>query len=129
MELIGMWKVSEMNVVEVNKETRSITRSWRTAEDIAADAGINPMQKIFAQSFYKFEEDGTAFSLMPKELVPAGEGEPYDDSFVVAKKTQWKEEGGKLFIAAEEDGGLDWQEMLPAENGYEVFGYQRIVKA
>ena len=129
MSIIGLWKVKELNVVEVNKETHSITRTWRTSEDIAADGSVNPMQKAFAQSAYKFEEDGTVLSLMPKAIVPEGEGEAYDDEFVIAKRTQWKEENGKLFLAAEENGELDWQEMIPAGDGFEVLGYQRIQRA
>lgn len=124
MDITGMWKVSEVNVFD-----KDFKQTWRTSADILADGSINPMQKLFAQTCYKFEEDGTAVSLMPKALVPAGEAEAYDDEYVLAKKTQWKEENGKLFIAAEENGEADWQEMTPAGEGFEIFGYQRIVKA
>ena len=129
MNITGLWKVSEINVVKVNREDHSITRTWRTSEDIAADGSVNPMQKGFAQSAYKFEEDGTALSLMPKAVVPEGEGEAYDADFVIAKRTQWKEEDSRFYIAAEENGEPDWQEMIPAGDGFEVFGYQRIVRA
>ena len=124
MSIIGLWKVSEVNAFDKN-----FKQSWRTVEDIAADPAVNPMQKAFSQAAYKFEEDGTLYSLMPKALVPAGEGEPYDDDYVIAKKTRWKEENGTFFAAAEDDGELDWQKMSPTDNGFEIFGYQRIVKA
>ena len=124
MDITGMWKISEVKVFG-----KDFKQSWKATADILADESISPMQKVFAQSSYKFEEDGTALSLMPKAIVPAGEGEAYGDEYVIAKKTQWKEENGKLFIAAEENGEADWQEMTPAGEGFEVFGYQRIVKA
>ena len=124
MEIIGMWKVSEAAVFD-----REFNRKWMTAAEIMADADVSPMQKIFAQAAYKFEEDGTVYNLMPKAAVPAGEAEPFDDEYVIAKKTQWKQENGSFFIAAEENGELDWQEMTPTETGFEVFGYQRIAKA
>ena len=122
MNITGTWKVTEVCVFG-----EDFSQSWRTAEDILADESIHPMQKAFAQSVYRFEEDGTLLSLMPKELA-AGMGEPYDDNYVIAKKTKWKEENGKLFLAAEANGSDDWQEAVPTGTGYEVFGYQRIAR-
>ena len=129
MKLSGMWKITAMSVVEVDPQDHSISKTWRGSEDIIGDERIHPMQRLFAQGVYKFEEDGTAYSLMPKALVPAGEGEAYNDEYVIAQKTQWKEEDGKLYIAALENGEPDWQEMIPAGEGFEIFGYQRIARA
>ena len=124
MDITGFWKVSAVNAFDKN-----FKQTWKTSDEIAADDSINPMQKAMAQGAYVFAEDGTMISLMPKKFVPAGEGEPYDDTYVIAKKSAWKEEGGKLYSAAEENGELDWQEMKPVDGGYELFGFQRIAKA
>lgn len=120
MNITGTWKVTEVCVFG-----EDFSQSWRTAEDILADSTVSPLQKAFAMAAYQFEDDGTALSLMPKE-VTGGEGEPFDDTYVIAQRTKWKEENGSLFIAALENGEDDWQEMLPAGEGFEVFGYQRI---
>ena len=61
--------------------------------------------------------------------VPRGEGEPYDDKYVIGMQTDWKEEGGKLFIAAEENGEPDWQELVPEDDGYVMFNMFKIAKA
>ena len=86
------------------------------------------MQKAIAQGAYLFRDDGTVISLMAKALVPEGEGEAFDSNYVIAHESKWKNEGGKLFIAAEENGQDDWQEMIPVGSGFEIFGYQRIVR-
>ena len=91
---------------------------------MAADPEINPMQKAMAQAVYLFEADGSFRQLMPKEIA-GGEGEAYDDKFVVGHVGKWKEEDGKLFT----DGDDGWQEAVPTANGFEVFGFFRIVKA
>ena len=120
MNITGLWKVTGVCVFDEN-----FTQSWRTAEDVLSDDSVNPMQKAFARAAYQFREDGTLLSLMPKELAD-GMGEDFDDTYVIARKTKWKEEDGRFYIAAEENGEDDWQEMLPAGEDFEVFGYQRI---
>lgn len=121
MDITGFWKVSEANVFD-----KSFKQSWRTVEDIAADPEVNPMQKAMSRAAYAFEADGTVNMLMPKELDPSME--TYNDEYGISKKTEWKEEGGKLFIAAEENGGQDWQEIVPAGDAIELFGYHRAVR-
>ena len=119
MDIIGMWKIAEVNVMG-----QDFKQTWRTVEDVNADASVNPMQKVMAQAVYLFEADGTFKQLMPKE-VAGGDGEPYDDKYVVGHVGKWKEENGKLFT--ESDDG--WDEAVPTDNGFEVFGFFRIVKA
>ncbi len=119
MDIVGMWKIAEVNAMDKN-----FKQSWKTVGDMAADPEINPMQKAMAQAVYLFEADGTFKQLMPKEIA-GGEGEPYDDKYVVGHVGKWKEENGKIFT--ESDDG--WDEAVPTDNGFEVFGFFRIVKA
>ncbi len=123
MSIIGLWKITDMNAMDM-----SFKQTWRKIDELLADDGVHPMQKIMAQAVYLFREDGKALQLMPKEAV-GGEGEPYDDKYVIGMQTDWKEEGGKLFIAAEENGEPDWQELVPEGDGYVMFNMFKIVKA
>ena len=123
MTVTGLWKVSEVNVYD-----EDFNQSWKTTEEITADENIGPMQKAMARAAYLFEEDGTLLSLMPKEIA-GGEGEAYDDNYVIAKKTAWKEQEGRLYAAAEENGSQDWQEIVQVNDALELFGFQRIVRA
>ena len=90
MDIIGMWKIAEVNVMG-----QDFKQTWRTVEDVNADASVNPMQKVMAQAVYLFEQDGTFKQLMPKEIA-GGEGEPYDDKYVVGHVGKWKEDA--LFV-------------------------------
>ena len=119
MDILGMWKIAEVNVMDKN-----FKQTWKTAEQVAADDSIHPMQKVMAQGVYLFEQDGTFKQLMPKEIV-GGEGELFDDKYVVGHVGKWKEEDGKIFT----EGDDGWQEAVPTDNGFEVFGFFRIVKA
>ena len=123
MDIIGFWKITDINAFD-----KSFKQTWRTVEDVLADESVHPMQKVMAQGMYLFREDGKCLQLMPKELV-GGEGEPYDDKLVIGKEDDWKEEGGKLFIAAVEDGENDWQEAVPDGGGYVIFNMFKITKA
>lgn len=120
MDIIGFWRICAVNVFD-----QDFNQTWRTAEDILADSSVSPMQKAFAQGAYQFEADGTLLSLMPKQFAEP-DSEPFNDEFIIAKRTQWKEENGTLYAAAEENGEPDWQEMVPAGDGFELFGFQRI---
>ena len=50
MDIIGMWKIAEVNVMG-----QDFKQTWRTVEDVNADASVNPMQKVMAQAVYLFE--------------------------------------------------------------------------
>lgn len=118
MDIIGMWKIAEVNVMD-----NDFKQTWKTVDELNADENVHPMQKIMAQAAYLFEQDGTFKQLMPKEAA-GGEGEPYDDNFVVGHVGKWKEEDGKLMVEGE-----DGFEQAPAtDNGFEVFHFFRIVK-
>lgn len=119
MDIIGMWKIAEVNVMDEN-----FKQTWKNAEQVAADDSIHPMQKTMAQCVYLFEADGTLKQLMPKELA-GGEGEPYDDKYVVGHVCGWKEEDGKLMV----EGDDGWEEAPATADGFEVFSFFRIVKA
>ena len=119
MDILGMWKIAEVNVMDEN-----FKQTWKTAEQVAADDSIHPMQKTMAQGVYLFEQDGTFKQLMPKAIV-GDDGEPYDDKFVIGHVGKWKEEDGKIFT----EGDEGWQEAVPTDNGFEVFGFFRITKA
>lgn len=119
MDVVGMWKIAEVNAMG-----KDFKQTWKTVGELADDPNVNPMQKVMAQAAYLFEADGTFKQLMPKE-VAGGDGEPYDDKYVVGHVGKWKEENGKLFT--ESDDG--WDEAVPTDNGFEVFGFFRIVKA
>lgn len=118
MDIIGMWKIAEVNVMG-----KDFKQTWRTVEDVNADADVNPMQKVMAQAVYLFEQDGTFKQLMPKEIA-GGDGEPYDDKYVVGHVGGWKEEDGKLLV--ETDDGFE--EAPATDNGFELFHFFRIVK-
>ncbi|MBQ8120412.1 MAG: hypothetical protein IJ172_06525 [Ruminococcus sp.] len=118
MDILGMWKIAEVNAIDMN-----FKQTWKTVEELTADENIPPMQKQMAQSVYLFEADGTLKQLMPKELA-GGEGEPYDDKYVVGHVCGWKEEDGKLMVEGE-DG---WEEAPATADGFEVFSFFRIVK-
>jgi hypothetical protein len=126
MSIAGKWIISEVNAFDKN-----FKQTWRAAGDVIADSGASPMQRAMAQSVFVFEEDGGFKQLVPKELDAGGEYPAYDDSCVIAKVSKWKEENGKLFVAAEEDGQDDWQEIqsLPDGSGFIIFGFFKIVKA
>ncbi|MBO5575877.1 MAG: hypothetical protein J5956_06210 [Ruminococcus sp.] len=119
MDIQGLWIISEVNAIGMDFE-----QTWRTVADLEADANVPPMQKTMAQGVYLFEDDGTFKQLMPKAIV-GDDGEPYDDKFVIGHVGKWKEEDGKIFT----EGDDGWQEAVPTDNGFEVFGFFRIVKA
>ena len=123
MNIIGLWKITDMNAFD-----KSFKQTWRKADELLADENVPPMQKAMAQAVFLFREDGKSLQLMPKE-VTGGEGEPYDDKFVIGHIADWKEEGGKLFIAAEENGENDWQEIVPEGDSYIMFNMFKIAKA
>ncbi len=106
---------------------KSFKQTWRTVEDVLADESIHPMQKIMAQGMYLFREDGKCLQLMLKEIV-GGDGESYDDKYVIGQTSDWKEEGGKLFVAAVEDGENDWQEIVPDSDSFIIFNMFKIAK-
>ena len=118
MDILGMWKIAQVNVMD-----KDFKQTWKTAEQVAADDSIHPMQKVMAQAAYLFEQDGTFKQLMPKAIV-GDEGEPYDDKFVIGHVGKWKEEDGKIFT----EGDDGWEEAAPTAGGFEVFHFFRIVK-
>ncbi|MBR6101375.1 MAG: hypothetical protein IKP95_03015 [Ruminococcus sp.] len=122
MDIIGKWKIAEANVFDKN-----FKQTWKTAEEIQSDPGVNPMQKAMSRGVYAFEEDGTLLSLFPKDMND-GSMEAYDDEFIIGNKSKWKEEDGKLFTATEENGELEWNEAVPTDNGFELLRFHRIVK-
>ena len=124
MDIQGLWIISEVNAIGMNFE-----QTWRTVADLEADANVPPMQKMMAKTAYYFDQGGKLTTLIPKELDRNGECETFDDSYVVSHETSWKQENGKLFVAAQENGDDGWQEAVPTDNGFEVFGFFRIVKA
>ena len=119
MNITGLWKITEENVFDQN-----LKQTWLTVEAIKKDTAINPMQKAMAQAVYLFEADRQFKQLLPKEFA-GGEGEPYDDKYVLGRVAAWKEENGKLFVEGE-DG---WEEAAPTDNGFEIYSFFRIVKA
>ena len=126
MGIVGKWIITEINAFD-----KSFKQTWRTVSDLLADSDANPMQKAMAQSVFVFEEDGAFRQLMPVEI-GADSGFPaYDDKFVIAKTSKWKEENGKLFVAAEEDGQDDWQEVQTLQDGESciIFDFFKIAKA
>ena len=126
MDILGKWIITEVNAFD-----KSFKQTWRAASDLIADSEANPMQKAMAQSVFVFEADGTFKQLMPKELDADGEYPAYDDDSFIAKTSKWKEDNGKLFVAAEENGQDDWQEvqMLQDSESLVIFGFFKIVKA
>lgn len=124
MSIIGLWKITDMNVIDMNFD-----QTWRAVDGVLADETVNPLQKQMAQSKFLFREDGRALQLMPKELDKSGRFMAYDDKFVISKETKWKNEGDRLFIAAEENGEADWQEIVHDGDGYVLFDMFKIAKA
>ena len=45
------------------------------------------------------------------------------------KSSEWKEEGGKLYIAASENGNTEWNEIVPDGDGFILFDMHRVEKA
>ena len=119
MDVVGMWKIAEVNAMG-----KDFKQTWKTVGELADDPNVNPMQKVMAQAAYLFEADGTFKQLMPKEIA-GGDGEPYDDKYVVGHVGSWKEEDGKLLVDTD-DG---FEEAPATDNGFEVFHFFRIVKA
>ena len=126
MGIAGKWIITDVNAFD-----KDFRQTWRTAADLIADSEANPMQKAMAQSVFVFDENGEFKQLIPKELDADSEYAAYDDSYAVAKKSKWKEESGKLFVAAEENGEDDWQEIVKAPDGEKlvIFGFFKIAKA
>ena len=125
MDIAGKWKITEINAFD-----KSFKQTWRAASDIIADGGTDPVQKAMAQSVFVFEADGGFKQLMPKAIDAGGEYPAYDDDYVIAKISKWKEENGKLFVAAEENGQDDWQEIQSVQDdGLVIFGFFKIAKA
>ena len=119
MDIIGMWKIAEVNAMG-----NDFKQTWKTVDELNADENVHPMQKVMAKAAYLFEQDGTFKQLMPKEIA-GDDGEPYDDKYVVGHVGNWKEENGKILT----EGDDGWQEAVPTAGGFEVFGFFRIVKA
>ena len=44
MDILGMWKIAEVNAIDMN-----FKQTWKTVEQVAADESIHPMQKTMAQ--------------------------------------------------------------------------------
>ena len=123
MSIIGLWKITDLNAMDKN-----FKQTWRSVDELLGDDSVHPMQKVMAHAMYLFNEDGKALQLMPKEIV-GDDGEPYDDKYVIGRIADWKDEGGKLFIAAEENGEPDWQELIPEGDSYIIFNMFKIAKA
>ena len=123
MDIVGLWRIAELNAMDM-----SFNQTWKKVEGLDSDPDVPMMQKMMAKTTFVFKEDGTFLQLAPKEMA-GGEGEPYDDDHVIGHKSEWKEEGGKLLIASEENGEYEWSEVVPAGDGFEIFGFFRIVKA
>ena len=123
MSITGLWKITDINAMD-----KSFKQTWHTVEDVLADENIHPMQKVMAQAMYLFRGDGKCLQLMPKEIV-GDDGDSYDEKYVIGRTADWKEEGGKLFIAAEENGENDWQEIVPDGESFIVFNMFKIAKA
>ena len=125
MGIIGKWSVTEAKVFD-----KDFKYTWRKVADVLTDGSITPFQKVFARTVYVFEEDGRALTLLPKELIPAAEAEEaYDTALAVAHTSQWKEEGGKFFIATEENGNTEWNEIVTDGEEYIILDMHRIAKA
>ncbi len=124
MSIVGKWKITDANVFDM-----SFKQSWRKVADVLADENVHPMQKGMARAVYVFGEDGKALMLIPKGIAPAGEAESYDDDYDLMKASEWKEEGGKLYIAAFENGNTEWNEIVPDGDGFILFDMHRVEKA
>ena len=122
--IIGLWKIVEVNVMDME-----FNQTWRSVEDLTADEAVHPMQKAMAQAKFLFREDGKALQLMPKALDTRGEHEAYDDSYVIGRETDWKEDGGKRYLSTVENGNVVWQEIVPSGDGYVIFDMFKIVRA
>ncbi|MBR4696914.1 MAG: hypothetical protein IKP18_00495 [Candidatus Methanomethylophilaceae archaeon] len=121
MSIEGLWKISEINALDSD-----FNQAWRSAEGLDADEGVSPMQKAMARSMFLFEQGGRYLQLLPKDLGP---GEVYDDDHVIGRVGSWKTEDGKVFVDTEENGAQVWSEAVPFGDGFEVFGFFRLVRA
>ena len=123
MDIVGLWRIAEINAMDM-----SFKQTWKKAEDLDSDPGVPMMQKMMAKAKYMFEQDGTLLQLMSKDIV-GEDGEAYDDDHIIGHRSKWKEENGKILVATEENGEDEWSEAVPTEDGFEIFGFFRIVKA
>ena len=123
MDIVGLWRIAEMNAMDM-----SFKQTWKKVEELDSDPDVPMMQKVMAKAEFLFEQDGTYLQLMPKAVV-GDDGEAYDDDHVIGHRGKWKEKDGKIFAASEENGEDEWSEAVPTEDGFEVFGFFRIVKA
>ncbi len=120
MDIIGLWKITEANVMDMD-----FNQTWRKVEDILADDSIHPMQKAMAQNMYLFGEDGKMLQLMPEEYDKENKYEKYDENYVIGHKADWEEKEGRLFFAAEGNGQT---EIVPDGDGFIIFDMYKIRK-
>lgn len=121
-DILGMWKIDEVNAIDM-----SFKQTWKSVEELESDPDVPPMQKMMARTAFFFEPDGRLLQLMPSDLAE-GEGERFDDAYVIGKSVKWKEEGGKLFASSEENGEDVWSEVVPLDGRIELYGFFRLSK-
>ncbi|MBR4226475.1 MAG: hypothetical protein IKR86_06870 [Candidatus Methanomethylophilaceae archaeon] len=118
-DILGQWKISEMNAMDM-----SFKQTWMTIEELDSSESVPEMQKMMAKAAYRFEPDGRFLQLMPKEAGPLEGCEEYDERYFVGHVGGWKQEDGKYLV--EYDDG--WSEAVPCGDGFELFGFFRIVR-
>ena len=124
MELIGRWKISEINAIGMD-----FSQTWKSTDGLDDDPEVPEMQKTMAKTQYVFEDGGRYVSILLKDLAGDGDYEEYDDCNIVSHIGSWKEEDGRYFVSTEENGEIEWNEAVPwGEEGFELFGFFRIAR-
>ena len=101
---------------------------WMGVKDIEGNPEVPTMQKIMAKQRFMFEAGGRFLQLIPKESSPSKGFESYDDEHLISHVGQWKTEDGRIFVDEKENGEQVWSEAVPTENGFEVFGFFRLIR-
>ena len=132
MNIIGTWKVAEVQDI--------LNKTWRTAEDITADAAAPDYLKEGIAYRYNFTEDGQMQVLFPipagtpQEQIDAalasGELKLFDEKTMVLEAKEWKEEDGKLLFNSGAKGEVlgetvsPWIELVPVSDLLEMTTYR-----
>ena len=123
MDIKGLWKISEINAFDAD-----FNQTWYKVQDLLANESVNEQQKVMANASYFFGDDGIVLILFPKSYQKMGQdAQIFRNEYIIAKKNKWKEDGGKFLINTQ-DSDDRWEELIPTDDGFELFGYQRIVK-
>ncbi|MGN0470135.1 MAG: hypothetical protein ACI4GV_04405 [Acutalibacteraceae bacterium] len=102
MDIIGKWKIKELNI-----PTPDGVKTF-TPETLPDDEDFEDYKEISTQ-FLEFAPDGTLYTLMPipEDMIEAAKEqgiEVRDGNIAVMDSTKWKENDGKFFFDSKIEG-------------------------